>query len=146
ISGTGDGEVIAATGTGPCYSGPITATKCGNGVIDPLEDCEVGDCCSARCRLEPAGTPCTSDENDCTYDLCNAAGTCTHQPVPPRECRRAEAPAGACHSTCVEGLRECKRTCASGGRARRDCRANCAQRSACTAPGTRLRTMAYLVS
>jgi len=36
ISGTGDGEVITATSTGRCYSGPITATKCGNGVIDPL--------------------------------------------------------------------------------------------------------------
>src|SRR4030095_16422616 len=37
-----------------------------------------GDCCSARCRLDPAGTACTSDGNDCTDDGCNATGACTH--------------------------------------------------------------------
>jgi cysteine-rich repeat protein len=84
-SGTGDGEVITGTATAPCYSGPIADTKCGNGVIDPLENCEDGnqadgDCCSARCRLDPAGTACTSDGNDCTDDVCNATATCTHVP------------------------------------------------------------------
>src|SRR5262245_30001582 len=84
ISGTGDGEVITATGTAPCYSGPITATKCGNGVIDPLESCEDGnhaggDCCSARCRMDPAGTPCMTAGNDaCTVGVCDGTRTCTH--------------------------------------------------------------------
>ncbi len=87
ISGTGDGEVLIGTSTGPCYSGPISATKCGNGVIDPLENCEDGnqadgDCCSARCRLDAAGTACTGDRNECTDDVCNATGTCTQVPVP----------------------------------------------------------------
>jgi cysteine-rich repeat protein len=97
ISGIGDGEVITATGTAPCYSGPITATKCGNGVIDPLENCDDGnqadgDWCSARCRLDAAGTPCSTDGNSaCTDGVCDVAGTCTHVPVPPRKCRRAVA-------------------------------------------------------
>jgi hypothetical protein len=86
-SGTGDGEEL----TGPftshtCPSGPVLLTKCGNGVIDPLEDCEGGinadrDCCSTRCRLDAAGTACPSDGNDCTDDVCNATGTCTHMPI-----------------------------------------------------------------
>src|SRR2546426_2999228 len=79
-SGTGDGEEITGTFTSPtCPSGPVSLTKCGNGVLDPLENCEDGnsadgDCCSARCRLDPAGTACTSDRNDCTDDGCNPTG------------------------------------------------------------------------
>src|SRR6516164_4697477 len=42
IDSTSDGEVTTGTITSSCYSGPFTATKCGNGVIDPLENCEVG--------------------------------------------------------------------------------------------------------
>jgi cysteine-rich repeat protein len=95
ISGTGDGEVLIATTTSTCYSGPISATKCSNGVIDPLENCEDGnaidgDCCSARCRLDPAGTGCTSDWNDCTDDVCNATGTCTHVSIT-RSCEDGNA-------------------------------------------------------
>src|SRR5262249_30680317 len=41
ISGTGDGEVFTGTyaaASGICASGgPVSATKCGNGVIDPAE-------------------------------------------------------------------------------------------------------------
>jgi hypothetical protein len=87
-SGTGDSEEfqITCTSSNGVCNGPITATKCGNGVIDPLENCEVGinadgGCCSARCRLDPAGTACTTDGNDCTDDVCNATGTCTHMPI-----------------------------------------------------------------
>ena len=148
-------------------------------MIDPLENCEVGNnadggCCSARCRLDPAGTACTSDGNDCTDDVCNAtgtctgspapagqacnddfdpctsdvcgagdaAGTCTHVPVPPAACRRATA----CHSTCTEQLAACKRTCPEGGQARRDCRAACAERSTCIAPGAHIHTLAYVTT
>jgi hypothetical protein len=52
----------------------------------------------------------------------------------------------ACHSTCTQELAACKRTCPGGGPARRDCRAACAERSTCTAPGARIRTLAYVVS
>ena len=87
-SGTGDGEEITGTLTSrtcPGYekvSFTLVLSKCGSGVIDPPEDCEFGnvggDCCSGRCRLRPAGTACTNDGNDCTDDVCDATGTCTH--------------------------------------------------------------------
>jgi hypothetical protein len=205
-SGTGDGEEIPGTFTSrTCPSGPVFLTKCGNGVIDPLENCEVGinadgDCCSARCRSDPAGTSCPSDRNDCTDDLCNATGRCTHMPitgpcddgnactigdvcsagacvpgapapagtacasnsyldfctanvcdgsgtcthlrVPPAACRKA----GACHSACTQQLKECRQTCPGGGPTRRECRAACAARSTCTAPGAPIRTLAYVVT
>jgi hypothetical protein len=54
--------------------------------------------------------------------------------------------AAACHSTCTAQLAECKRTCPGGGQVRRDCRAACAERSTCTAPGARIRTLAYVVN
>ena len=54
--------------------------------------------------------------------------------------------AAACPSTCTQQLAECKRTCPGDGQARRDCRTACAERSTCTAPGARIRTLAYVVS
>ena len=48
---------------------------CGNGTLEPGETCDDGnqtggDCCSATCTAEPAGTAC-SDGNACTaVDLC----------------------------------------------------------------------------
>src|SRR5437762_4126689 len=179
-------------------SGTLILTKCGNGVIDPLEDCELGNvCCSARCRPLPAGTACADDGNDCTHDVCDATGTCTHVPItgpcedgnactigdvcaagvcvpgsPARAghacdddfdpctadvcdaaatCAHVPVPAGvcrraACHSTCTQQLKECRQTCPGGGQARRDCRAACAERSTCTAPGASIRTLAYVVT
>ena len=200
-SGTGDGEEMTGTFTSrSCgISGTLILTKCGNGVIDPLENCELGNvCCSARCRPLPAGTACADDGNDCTHDVCDAtgtcthvpitgpcedgnactigdvcaagvcvpgspapaahacgddfdpctadvcdaAGTCTHVPVPPGVCRRAVA----CHSTCTQQLKACRQTCPGGGQARRECRAACAARSTCTAPGAAIRTLAYVVT
>src|SRR5262245_11795210 len=54
--------------------------------------------------------------------------------------------AAACPSTCTQQLHECKRTCTSGGQARRGCRAACAARRAWTAPGARIRTLAYVAN
>ena len=54
---------------------------CGNGVVDPGEQCDDGnvadgDCCSATCQLDAAGTEC-SDGDACTLgDTCNATGGC----------------------------------------------------------------------
>ena len=56
---------------------------CGNGIIDPGEQCDDGnaaggDCCSASCQFETAGSACAADSNLCTNDVCNGAGACTH--------------------------------------------------------------------
>jgi len=53
----------------------------------------------------------------------------------------------ACHSSCTEELRACGRTCTGlHGKARRQCRRRCGERSTCTAPGAPIRTLAYVVS
>ena len=54
--------------------------------------------------------------------------------------------AATCHSSCTQQLAECKRTCPGGGQGRRDCRAACTERSTCTAPGARIRALAYVVT
>lgn len=56
---------------------------CGDGVIDSGEQCDDGntqngDCCSSTCVYEPNGSPCGDDGNQCTNDVCNGAGVCTH--------------------------------------------------------------------
>jgi cysteine-rich repeat protein len=56
---------------------------CGNGIIDPGEQCDDGntgggDCCSSSCQFETAGSACAADSNLCTNDVCNGAGACTH--------------------------------------------------------------------
>ena len=209
FTGTGDGEELTGTAVAHCISGTqgpgaFLLTKCGNGLIDPLENCEDGnavdgDCCSARCRSGPPGTACASDEQSCTDDVCDAsgtcthvpvtgpcddgnlctlgdacsggacvpgrefapegqacggdfdrctddvcdaAGTCTHVPVTPAACPRAVA----CHSTCTQELKECRRTCPASGPTRRNCRAACAERSTCTAPGAPIRTLVYAMT
>ncbi len=56
---------------------------CGNGMFNSGEECDDGntaggDCCSATCTNEPAGTLCSSDGNVCTDDKCNGVGLCLH--------------------------------------------------------------------
>ncbi len=58
---------------------------CGDGQLDPGEDCDDGgnqggDCCRIDCRFDLPGARCTNDGNQCTNDICNAAGSCAHQP------------------------------------------------------------------
>jgi len=54
--------------------------------------------------------------------------------------------AATCQSTCTRQLEACKQTCPGSGQGRRDCRAACTERSTCTAPGARIRTLAYVVT
>ncbi|MBI3782308.1 MAG: hypothetical protein HY270_02790 [Deltaproteobacteria bacterium] len=63
------------------------ACTCGNGVVDPGEQCDDGnvvdgDCCSSLCLFEAAGSSCPDDGSTCTADQCNGAGVCTHPPQP----------------------------------------------------------------
>jgi cysteine-rich repeat protein len=56
---------------------------CGNGILDPMEQCDDGntydgDCCSSTCQFEASGAGCANDGNACTNDVCDGAGACTH--------------------------------------------------------------------
>jgi cysteine-rich repeat protein len=125
-SSTGDGEEIDTTCTSitPACNVSFVGTKCGNGIVDELENCGDGNlphgaCCSPRCQLRPAGTPCDAgdscavgsacdaagscvsvvpapagrpcagDGDPCTADACDGTGTCMHTPLSPEACRQA---------------------------------------------------------
>lgn len=73
------------------YFNPVLATSCGNGLLEPGEGeaCDDGntldgDCCSASCSFESAGSPC-SDGSACSDgDACDGAGGCLAGP--PLDC------------------------------------------------------------
>src|SRR2546427_821486 len=57
------------------------ASICGNGFLDPGEQCDDGntldgDCCSSTCQFEPAGAPCASPTPCLTAATCDGAGVC----------------------------------------------------------------------
>jgi cysteine-rich repeat protein len=65
----------------------LIGPACGNGVVQDGEQCDDGntmdgDCCSATCQYESEGSPCPADDEECTDDVCDETGTCTHQPSP----------------------------------------------------------------
>ncbi len=89
IAGTAAADSQTFGGTMSCTGGPIPITgtvlgnRCGNGFVDPGEQCDDGnltngDCCNAACHYDSPGTSCSPDTNPCTTDACNGAGTCTH--------------------------------------------------------------------
>ena len=62
---------------GSCVLRPV----CGNGTQDQGEDCddgnvEDGDCCSAFCTFEPAGSSCADDQYCNGDETCDGNGTC----------------------------------------------------------------------
>ncbi len=62
------------------YEAPVgVVAECGNGVVEPGEQCDGGDCCAADCTVQPAGAACPSDDELCTADVCDASGVCTHR-------------------------------------------------------------------
>jgi cysteine-rich repeat protein len=75
-------EACAPAGCIYAY-GTEAGTRCGNGDLDDGEACDdnngvAGDCCSPTCTFEAGGAACTSDDNICTDDVCDGAGTCEH--------------------------------------------------------------------
>jgi len=62
---------------------PAIPAGCGNGVVDPAEECDDGnneprDCCAINCLFEPAAGACLDDADECTDDVCDGAGVCRH--------------------------------------------------------------------
>lgn len=60
---------------------PTPGSACGNGVVEPGEQCDPGNagagaCCTDACLFAPAEAPCDADGESCTYDQCDSAGTC----------------------------------------------------------------------
>jgi hypothetical protein len=58
-----------------CYT---PAAVCGNGIVEPGEQCDGSPCCTAACQFASSGTVCTDDGNQCTDDICNGSGQCIH--------------------------------------------------------------------
>lgn len=74
-------EVCSGTGTNAfcVYTNVPNGTACGNQT--PQGECDQPDVCLAGvCSSNPkaAGTACTPDANQCTNDVCDGAGACTH--------------------------------------------------------------------
>lgn len=60
---------------------PTPVSVCGNGEVEPGEQCDPGapvsgDCCDDECQFAPAETACDADDEPCTNDSCNATGVC----------------------------------------------------------------------
>jgi cysteine-rich repeat protein len=98
--------------TGSTLLGALYGSRapCGDGVVDPGEQCDdgnlaPGDCCALGCTLEPAGTACADDGDACTNDLCDAAGTCTHPAAPAPTCAQAGPRGGTLALVHTSGLR-----------------------------------------
>src|SRR5438876_263449 len=91
----------------------IAGACCGNGVIDPGEDCDDGnqvngDCCSSNCKFEPATTLCRPAAGPCDVaDFCTGtSAACPSDAKKKSVCRAAAGPcdvAERCdgtHDTC----------------------------------------------
>ncbi|MBW2390036.1 MAG: hypothetical protein JRG89_16625 [Deltaproteobacteria bacterium] len=80
----GDGTVIVGGGSNP--QGDYEAFRavivdCGDGDIDPGEQCDDGnrgdgDCCSSTCQFEPASGACDSGDACTSGETCDGGGIC----------------------------------------------------------------------
>jgi uncharacterized delta-60 repeat protein len=72
---------------------------CGDGTVEPGEACDDGntvggDCCSATCTYEAAGSGCADDGDACTEDVCDGAGACGHPAVTCALCETCDSSIG----------------------------------------------------
>ena len=79
------GATVSAVIRDGAENGICIATPCGDGLLDPGEDCDDGndvngDCCSASCTAEPDGGVCDDGETCTSGDQC-VAGRCAGAPV-----------------------------------------------------------------
>lgn len=62
------------------------AAACGDGLVDPEEQCDGSACCTPECVFASAGSACADDGLVCTQDTCDDAGTCVHAAAPRNDC------------------------------------------------------------
>jgi hypothetical protein len=102
-------RVVTIGGTSPSsaadqftYTAAAGGSSCGDGVLDPDEACDdgaangqPGDCCTAVCQFQTAGTSCADDGDSCTADTCDGAGACLHAVAPADACVPPDVAKGA---------------------------------------------------
>jgi cysteine-rich repeat protein len=100
VYGPSNGCAVAGSTVDSACVEPVAV--CGNGVVEPGEQCDdgdatgqPGDCCTASCQFQPAGVACADEGDLCTLDLCNATGTCTHSIAPSPVCATPTVAQGA---------------------------------------------------
>src|SRR5437763_9190804 len=93
-----DGASVYAAGSADTAVAVFRVRRCGDGVLDPGEQCDDGnvqdgDCCSSTCRFEPATTLCRPAAGGCDVaEFCTgASGSCPADLLEPStfECRGA---------------------------------------------------------
>jgi cysteine-rich repeat protein len=82
FAATRSGEICGVHACIPVET-TYNGSRCGNGSIEGSEECDdddvkSNDCCSPTCTADRRGTACTTDDNICTDDVCDGAGTCEH--------------------------------------------------------------------
>jgi hypothetical protein len=101
-------------GVGPKAAGTVCRPVAGECDV-AAEVCEgTGLNCPAN-QFKPANTPCTSDANSCTFDICSgSSSTCTHPPVSDGTSCGTEQ--SCCGGTCCIAGDGCstRRTCCRG--------------------------------
>jgi Right handed beta helix region len=106
------GSTTTSTGEGSTTTTPSTSTTsttaepilCGNGKLDPGEECDDGDllsetdCCNQNCRARRIGTPCgMPPDGDCDeQDSCDGVGHCIASVQPEGVTCRVERTKGVC--------------------------------------------------
>jgi hypothetical protein len=92
VSGTGAPDSLSFSGSVACTGGPLpvvaslVGSLCGNGNLDPNEQCDAGSangigCCDAHCQFVPSGyQQALCRDTDCSTGKCDGAGQCTVKP------------------------------------------------------------------
>jgi len=118
VDGTAAADGQSIGGTVSCmvgsasFGGVFTASHCGNGILDPGEECDDGnvfdgDCCSSACLFEASGSACPDDDSPCTTDVCDGRGHCQHPANP----AAAGTPCGALCDQCGTSRCDAAGTC-----------------------------------
>lgn len=101
--------LVLVAAAAPAGTDALATGVCGDDVLDAGEECDdgntaSGDCCSATCTFETAGSACADDGLECTADVCDGSGACTH-------------PAGNAGTICRPAAGDCDvaERCTGGG-------------------------------